>query len=43
MSASEVRRLVGGDRAAARDMFALMADVFGEDSEPLGIFSFTTR
>jgi aminoglycoside 3-N-acetyltransferase I len=36
MSAIEVRRLVGGDRDAARDLFTLMAEVFGEDSEPLG-------
>ena len=36
MSAFEIRRLVVGDRAAAQDMFTLMAEVFGEDSEPLG-------
>lgn len=36
VSPFEVRRLVGGDRAEARDTFALMAEVFGEDSAPLG-------
>jgi aminoglycoside 3-N-acetyltransferase I len=36
MSGLEARRLGRGDRTAARDMFALMADVFGEGSESLG-------
>jgi aminoglycoside 3-N-acetyltransferase I len=36
MSTLEARRLGRGDRTAARDMFAMMADVFGEGSEPLG-------
>ena len=36
VSPFEVRRLVDGDRAEARDTFALMAEVFGEDSAPLG-------
>ncbi|WP_125617067.1 GNAT family N-acetyltransferase [Specibacter cremeus] len=36
MSAIDVRRLVRGEHAAARGLFAMMAGVFGEDSEPLG-------
>jgi len=36
MGAVEARRLGRGDRTAARDMFAMMADVFGEAREPLG-------
>jgi Acetyltransferases len=32
----EVRRLARGDEEAAGDMFAMMADVFDEDSEQLG-------
>ena len=35
MSDIDVRRLVRGDAAIAGVTFSMMADVFGEDSEPL--------
>ncbi|WP_247827360.1 GNAT family N-acetyltransferase [Arthrobacter antioxidans] len=36
MSGLDVRRLVSGDTAAAQVMFEMMAQVFGEEREPLG-------
>ena len=35
MSDLSIKRLARGDLAAARDMFAMTADVFAEDAEPL--------